>query len=117
MSTFSIHGKKKLSPTFINIVIFALVIVVFMSAISYTAGNTMDRQEEALVHALERNIVQCYAENGFYPPSLDYMTEHYGLIYDESSFFVDYTPVGGNIYPTYRIVRLGTLSGKRGAYE
>ncbi len=110
MSTFTIHNKKKLNSTHINIIVFGLIIVVFMYAIRFTAGNTLDRQEEALNRAMERDIVQCYAENGYYPPSLEYIKNHYGLLYDEDTFFVDYTPVGGNIYPSYRVVRLGAKS-------
>ena len=116
MDTFTIHGKRKINGTLINIILFGVIIIVFMAAIRYTAGNTMNRQEEVLNRALERDIVQCYAENGYYPPSLDYIKEHYGLIYDEGSFFVDYTPVGGNIYPGYRVMRIGAFgTGAEGA--
>ena len=119
MSTFTIHNKTKINSSVVNIILFACIVVVFLLAIRYTAGNTMNRQEEALNRAMERDIVQCYAENGYYPPSLDYIKEHYGLLYDEGTFFVDYTPVGGNIYPSYRVVRLGAFdTGKKGGlYE
>lgn len=119
MNTFTIHGKRKINGAFINIILFLVIIIVFMSAIRYTAGNTMNRQEDALNRALERDIVQCYAQNGYYPPSLDYIKEHYGLIYDEGSFFVDYTPVGGNIYPGYRVIRIGAFGSEPegAAYE
>ncbi|MBR5360498.1 MAG: hypothetical protein IK123_06380 [Lachnospiraceae bacterium] len=106
MSTFTIHNKKKLNSTHFNIILFALILIVFMYAIRFTAGNTLERQEDALNRAMQRDIVQCYAENGYYPPSLDYIKEHYGLMYDDETFFVDYTPIGGNIYPGYRVVRL-----------
>lgn len=106
MSTFTIHNKKKLNSTHFNIILFALILIVFMYAIRFTAGNTLERQEEALNRAMERDIVQCYAENGYYPPSLEYIKEHYGLLYDDETFFVDYTPIGGNIYPGFRVVRL-----------
>lgn len=105
MSTFTIHNKRKLNSTHLNIILFAIILIVFMYAIRFTAGNTLNRQEEALNRAMQRDIVQCYAENGYYPPSLDYIKEHYGLIYDEGTFFVDYTPVGGNIYPSYKVMR------------
>ena len=112
MSTFTIHTKRKLNSTHLNIILFAIILLVFMFAIRFTAGNTMERQEEALNRAMERDIVQCYAENGYYPPSLDYIKEHYGLLYDEKSFFVDYTPIGGNMYPGYKVVRRdGTTVG------
>lgn len=64
----------------------------------------MSREEESLHSAMERDIMHCYALEGFYPPSLDYIKEHYGLTYDSSEFIVDYQPVGNNIYPNYIII-------------
>ncbi len=69
--------------------------------------STKDRQEQALRSAMERDIVHCYALEGFYPPSLDYIVEHYGLSYDEDIFLVDYQPIGDNIYPDYTIMLKG----------
>ena len=54
---------------------------------------------------MERNIVHCYALEGFYPPSLEYMEEHYGLTYDKTLFIVNYQPIGTNIYPDYTVIR------------
>ena len=51
--------------------------------------------------------MHCYALEGFYPPSLEYMEEHYGLTYDKSAYIVDYQPVGNNIYPNYTIIKKG----------
>ena len=40
-------------------------------------------------------------------PSLSYMEEHYGLTYNEELFFVDYQPIGSNIFPNATIIRKG----------
>ena len=71
------------------------------------SSSTGDRQEASLINAMERNIVHCYALEGFYPPSLSYMEEHYGLTYDQTMFIVDYQPIGTNIYPDFTIIRKG----------
>lgn len=71
------------------------------------SSSNNDRQEESLRSAMERDIIHCYALEGFYPPSLDYIKEHYGLTYNSSTFIVDYQPVGNNIYPNYTIIRKG----------
>jgi hypothetical protein len=41
---------------------------------------------------------------GTYPPSLEYLKEHYGLIYDEESYYIDYTAIGSNIMPDVTIL-------------
>lgn len=41
---------------------------------------------------------------GAYPESLRYLEEHYGLIYDEDRFFIDYQILGSNIMPDVTII-------------
>lgn len=107
MSTFTIRKKKKISRNLVSVVIFVVIIAAFLFAINYTSQATLDHQEDSLNQALERDIVMCYAQNGYYPPSLDYIKEHYGLIYDEKTFLVNYQPVADNIRPNYIVIRLG----------
>ena len=54
-----------------------------------------------------RNITYCYAVEGAYPESLDYLKENYGLTYDENLFFVDYHIDGSNIFPDITIIERG----------
>lgn len=107
MSRFQIHKKRKITSFHIGILLFAVILVVFLYGISYVGSSTSDRQEASLISAMERNIVHCYALEGFYPPSLSYMEEHYGLTYDKNMFIVDYQPIGTNIYPDFTIIRKG----------
>lgn len=107
MSRFQIHKRRKLNSLHIGVLIFALILIVFLYGISYVDSSTVDRQEASLINAMERNIVHCYALEGFYPPSLSYMEEHYGLTYDKNMFIVDYQPIGTNIYPDFTIIRKG----------
>jgi len=107
MSRFQIHRRKKITSFHVGIIIFAAILVLFLYGISYVSSSTGDRQEASLINAMERNIVHCYALEGFYPPSLSYMEEHYGLTYDQTMFIVDYQPIGTNIYPDFTIIRKG----------
>lgn len=104
---FSKKRKLNIRPMYIGIVIFALFLVLFLMGVQIMGTGNSDRQEEALRGAMERDIMHCYALEGFYPPSLDYIEEHYGLTYDSSLYIVDYQPVGNNIYPSYTIIRKG----------
>ena len=56
--------------------------------------------------ALRRDIVHCYATEGFYPPSLEYLEEHYGLTYDKNRYWVDYQPVGSNLMPDITVLEI-----------
>ena len=89
---------------FVSIAIFTLIIVLFFFAVEYSGRSTIEKQQESLEKAIARDIVQCYAIEGQYPPSLEYMEEHYGLTYDKNTFFVDYQPIAANLYPDYIVV-------------
>lgn len=107
MNRFQIHKRRKITSFHIGILLFAVILVMFMFGISYVGSSTVERQEASLIKAMERNIVHCYALEGFYPPSLKYMEEHYGLTYNKDMFIVDYQPIGTNLYPDFTVIPKG----------
>lgn len=100
-------SKIKLSAFagFITTGAFIVLFVVFLHGISSVSDTTLQKQEESLRTAIDRSIIQCYAVEGTYPPSLSYLEDHYGLIYDHSLFFVDYQAYGSNIFPDVTVLR------------
>ena len=107
MSRFNKKKRFKFKSIYVAILVFAVFMFIFMMGVAIMGTGNGDRQEQALNSAMERDIMHCYALEGFYPPSLEYMEEHYGLTYDKSAYIVDYQPVGNNIYPNYTIIKKG----------
>ncbi len=81
-----------------------LILVGFFYLINSVDQSTIDKQRDSLDIAINKDILHCYAVEGYYPPSLDYLKEHYGLTYDEELFFIDYRPIGSNIRPDVTIL-------------
>lgn len=48
---------------------------------------------------LRRGAVACYALEGSYPDTLDYLMEHYNVTVDESKYIVYYSIFASNIMP------------------
>ena len=94
---------RKIHLTFI---VFAVTIVLVLLGLSSIAGKADKSRKESLELALQKDIMHCYAIEGTYPPSLDYIAEHYGLVYDEDAFFVDYQANGANLMPDVTIIEL-----------
>ena len=98
--------KKRIFSSFtISIVIFVAIIVLFIYGISAVSNSSVVNDQEILAKAIDRDIVHCYCVEGMYPPSVKYMQDHYGLIYDEDKFIVDYEYIGANIIPKVTIIR------------
>ena len=87
------------------ILAFIVLFVLFLQGIGSVSESTLSKQQESLETALERSISQCYAVEGSYPPSLEYLKQHYGLLYDEDSFFIDYEYYGSNLPPEVTVLR------------
>lgn len=92
--------------TILAICLFLAVIAVFFCGLNSIAGTADDKEKESLENALSRSITYCYATEGYYPESLDYIRDKYGLIIDEKKFYVDYHPIGSNIYPDVTVIEL-----------
>jgi hypothetical protein len=83
----------------ITIVVFA-VFAGFVFAMLANADATSQEEEIRVVReAIVRAAVSCYAFEGFYPDSLDYLTEHYSLVIDRERFVVYYSKVADNLVP------------------
>jgi len=89
----------------ISYIVFIALLVFFYIGVNNISSSTVDKQEESLRNALQKDLVHCYAVEGFYPPSLEYICEHYGLSYNTDLFYVDYQPIGSNIMPSVSIIR------------
>lgn len=66
------------------------------------ARSTQGRQQ--LEDALRRTAVSCYASQGFYPPSVDYMVRHWGLRYDPEQFTIHYEVFASNLMPDITVL-------------
>lgn len=88
----------------ISIVVFLLIFLCFWLAVNSASSKTLDEEKETLSAAVSRSVTHCYAIEGSYPESLDYLKDNYGLTYNEDQFFIDYQPLGADIMPDITII-------------
>ena len=48
--------------------------------------------------------MQCYAVEGSYPASLDYLEENYGLLVNHDRFIVTYEAFASNLMPQVNVL-------------
>jgi len=96
--------KRLLNRIPVALISFALIMILFLYGVSKVSQSSVLNERTLLENALQRDISHCYAVEGTYPPSLEYMKEHYGLTYDENQFLINYEYVGSNILPTFYIL-------------
>lgn len=110
MNRFRNHTSISLNVIwkFFSFLLVLTFFIFFFQGIHTVDHTTSEEQAKSLEQAIRRSVVQCYAVEGTYPPSLDYLKEHYGIFYDSDSFYVDYTSIGSNIMPDITIIPLET---------
>lgn len=86
------------------VILVCLVGVLFGTALSHLERNQHREDKEILEEALRRSSVACYAAEGFYPPDIAYLQEHYGLQYDETRYIIHYERFASNLMPEITVL-------------
>lgn len=100
------HGKKAgfLWGTLNRVIVFLAAAFLFCGGMNALSSKAGQEKKKSIEEAVWRGITQCYAMEGRYPKSLEYLKKEYGITYDTSEFFVDYQALGGNIMPDVTII-------------
>ncbi len=63
-------------------------------------GRANDQAQTQFVQdAIHNAVLTCYAVEGAYPQSLDYLRDNYGLAYDQERYMVTYDAFASNLMP------------------
>lgn len=82
----------------------AAILLGFLLALSRLDMGRRAEGKQQLEEALRRTAVTCYASEGFYPPDVTYMREHYGLEWDEKNYTVRYEVFAANLMPDITVL-------------
>ena len=96
----------------IHIITDAVIAVVLSAAVIITAVFIVRSSDESrknenlriIENGVRKAATECYAVEGFYPESIEYLKENYSLYIDEKICIVHYNPVSSNIMPDIRVL-------------
>jgi hypothetical protein len=57
-----------------------------------------------LEDSIKRAAISCYAIEGCYPPTLDYLRENYGVYIDDEKYMVYYDVFASNLMPDITVL-------------
>ena len=100
--------KTKISrfwlPILLVVVILLALLLWFFPAVNSLSTGQHEEGRAQLEMALRRATVACYATEGIYPPSLDYLRQHYGIQIDKSRYSVFYEIFADNLMPEITVL-------------
>ena len=81
---------KAISVLILSCLVGAVMLFMVLSMLRFGEGTT-DKQAEGIMEVIRKAAVQCYALEGEYPPTLEYLCDNYGVILDESKYYYFYS--------------------------
>ncbi len=76
----------------------------FFSALDGLRTGHSEEGRQQLEDALRRAAVACYAAEGVYPPTVEYLSEHYGVQTDSDDYVIFYEIFADNLMPEITVV-------------
>ena len=97
-------GKKDIAAG----VVFVALIVGFVVLVNSLTATSGDQETQLVYDAVKNAALTCYAVEGTYPESLEYLREHYKLAYNTERFVVEYDAFASNLMPSITVLERGT---------
>lgn len=107
MHLYKISWFKRYRALIISALVFVLIIVVVTVLLNGTSSKSGQEQVTLLKDALRRAAANCYAVEGRYPPTLEYLVDNYGVIIDGDRFIVRYDAFAENLMPDIAVLEHG----------
>lgn len=82
----------------------AAALICFGMSVHQLSADRQAEGRQILEDTLRRTAVACYASEGFYPPDVAYMEDHYRLQYDRDSYVVHYEVFASNLMPDITVL-------------
>ncbi len=88
----------------ISAAVFGMVVGMFLMGMDSFLARARAEGAQTLRDGITRACVQCYAIEGRYPPSVQYLQEYYGVQIDEDRYYVFYDGFASNLMPDITVI-------------
>lgn len=99
---------EKKFPFFIKylptVIVFVIIIVIVSIAMSDVNRTTENESLSIAENSIRRAAITCYAQEGSFPASIEYLKDNYGL-YISDDYVVHYDIFAANIMPNITVFR------------
>ena len=99
-------GRNRISAIFrwLAALLAALCLIFFITSLASVDRQQGEEGRQQLETALRRAAVACYAAEGIYPPTVEYLQQHYGVQIEEERYIVFYEIFANNLMPDITVL-------------
>ena len=87
------------AETIIFGIIFLVILIFLIGGLSDTAESSLEEGRKIAENSINRAAASCFAFEGLYPSSYEYLSENYGLNINTDRYIVHYVPFAPNLMP------------------
>ncbi|MBE6590573.1 MAG: hypothetical protein E7646_00855 [Ruminococcaceae bacterium] len=98
-----LKNLQKFTASIFTVTVLAIALF-FLSALSNVDREKALEEKSQLEQALRNAAVSCYAIEGAYPPSADYLIENYRIVINSQRFTVKYELISSNLMPDITVL-------------
>lgn len=99
-----LNRVKRRSRARLPVILLAVAVALTaLILLNFVNRRVTQEQADTLYQALTTAAVDCYATEGHYPATLEYLCKNYGVSIDEAHFHVTYDIFGANVIPEIRV--------------
>ena len=91
----------------ISLLLFFIFAGILFCAFDNASSASKQEDIARVSESIHSGILNCYAIEGKYPESLDYLEDNYGLYFNEDLYQIHYRYLGSNMMPEYKVFLKG----------
>lgn len=95
-----------LKENILSLLLFVGVLIILFYGLSSAQAGSDQEGLRIAEESISRAVMSCYAIEGSYPQSFDYLKENYNLYIDEDKYSVQYMVFASNIMPTVTVIEV-----------
>jgi hypothetical protein len=93
-----------MKKTVTALIIAAAVLLLVIFGYQRISADMHAQTSESIAALIRRYAVECYAVEGAYPTSIEYLEKNYGLVYNENKYIVSYESYSSNQIPSIEVL-------------
>ena len=90
-------------PSAMTLGVAAAVVIWFSASLGGTTRSGTEAGRASAENAVKRGVLTCYAIEGAYPKSYDYLEKNYGISINSDRYIVHYEIFASNIMPEVKV--------------
>lgn len=99
------EGLKKVPAKLVMLAVALVIVIACAAAMDVFRVDAERTRTEEIRKAVIDACIQCYALEGSYPPSLEYLEKHYGLMLNRDEYYYYYEVFASNVMPTVEVYK------------